>query len=265
MRKTTAVSLTVIALALAAIVGGFASGQAGARPPQTVALQPLPSPGATSHPRAAGYSDSTVDDLFSDDDVVVQRAQKAHDAWLPPRLSVVVGLAGESLALDGEFLRSGLPVAFDLDPHASDAARVAQYVTEERLVLLIHVNQAPSPRTLRVLQKRFGRFDGIASQETRGMAHALQGTKLLFFDERGDGDPAAFADDGVRFIARDARVDDHSSPGYIRFMLERAAMRSQREGRLVILMRPLPNSLAALSQFLGTRSAEIVALTQPRS
>jgi hypothetical protein len=29
-------------------------------------------------------------------------------------------------------------------------------------------------------------------------------------------------------------------------------------------MRPLPNSLSALTNFLGTRSAQIVALTQPR-
>lgn len=264
MRKTTAVSLTVIALALAAILGGYFSGQAGARPPEVVTLHPAPSPGASVHPVSAGSSDSPVVDLFSDDDVVVDRARAAASAWLPERLSVVVGLAGESAALDGEFLRLGLPVAFDLDPHGNEADRVARYVTSQGLVLLIHVNVVPSPATLKGLQRRFGRIDGLASQTTQGMADALRGTGLLFFDERGDGDAASFAENGVRYVARDARVDDHSSPSYITFMLQRTALRSERQGRMVILMRPLPNSLAALSSFLGTRSAQIVALTQPR-
>jgi polysaccharide deacetylase 2 family uncharacterized protein YibQ len=262
MRKTTAVSLTVIALALAAIAGGYLSGQAGARPPQIVVLHAAPSPNV--HAVSAGYSDSTVSDLFSHDDVVVDRAEAATSAWLPARLSIVVGLAGDSIALDGQFLRLGLPIAFDLDPHGSEASRVAQYLNGQGLVLLIHLDAAPSAAAIRALQKRFGHVDGIAAQTTEGMARALRGTGLLFFDERGDGDPQAFYENGVRFVARDATVDNHSSPSYISFMLDQTAMRSQREGRMVILMRPLPNSLAALSKFVGTRSAQIVALTQPR-
>ena len=96
------------------------------------------------------------------------------------------------------------------------------------------------------------------------MPRALRATGLLFFDERGDADARSFVMTGVRVVSRDATVDDHSSPSYISFMLDRAALRSEREGRVVVLMRPLPNSLAALTGFLETRSAQIVALTQPR-
>ena len=130
--------------------------------------------------------------------------------------------------------------------------------------MLIHVGTAPSKATLAGLSQRFGHIDGIASRDSTGMPDALRGTGLLFFDERGDADSHEFAMTGVRFTGRDTTVDDRSSPSYISFMLDRAAMRSQREGRMVVLMRPLPNSLAALTEFLGTRSAQIVALTQPR-
>lgn len=263
MRKSTAVSLAIIALALAAILGGYLSGTAGARPPQIVSLHPMPSPRASVHPVSSGYSDSPVVDLFSGDDVVVDRARTATSAWLPERLSIVVGLTGNSVAVDGEFLGLGLPIAFDLDPHAAEANRVAEYVMSQGLVLLIHVTEAPSAATVKRLRERFRRIDGIASRSTHGMASALRGTGLLFFDERGDADETPFLENGVRFVARDATVDDHSSPNYIAFMLERTAIRSQREGRMVVLMRPLPNSFAALSRFMGTRSAQIVALTQP--
>jgi polysaccharide deacetylase 2 family uncharacterized protein YibQ len=262
MRKTNAVSLAFIAVALAAICGGYVSGAAGARPPQVVLLHPVASPNV--HAVQHGYSDSPTVDLFSDDDVVVDRSHSANSSWLPQRLSIVVGLCGSSLAVDGEFLRLGLPIAIDLDPRAGDAVRVAHYVSQAGPVLLIHVNNPPSQAVLETLLHRFGRFEGIASRSSAGMAEALRGTGLMFFDERGDADPAQFAGSGVHVVSRDARVDDRSSPSYISFMLNRAAVRSQREGRVVILMRPLPNSLAALSDFLGTRSAEIVALTQPR-
>lgn len=260
--RTTAVSLSVIALALAAIVGGFLSGQAGAHPPQIVVLHPSASPNV--HAVTHGYSDSPILDAFSDDDVVVDRAQAATSAWLPERLSLVVGLCGESAALDGQFLRLGLPLAIDLDPRGAEAERVARYVNAQGLALLIHTAAPPTAAMLAGFSKRFGHVDGIASRSSAGMASALRGTGLVYFDERGDADPHPFIVSGVRFIARDATVDDRSSPGYISFMLGRAAMRSEREGRMVVFMRPLPNSLAALTNFLGTRSAEIVALTQPR-
>lgn len=260
--RTTAVSITVIALALAAILGGYFSGQAGARPPQIVVLHPVATPSV--HAVTKGYTDSPIVDLFSEDDVVVDRAQTATSAWLPERLSFVVGLCGRSLALDAEFLRLGLPLAIDLDPHGSDAQHVASYVTAQGLALLIHVDSAPSAAVLADFKKRFGSFDGIASRTSDGMPQALRGTGLLFFDERGEADARRFAMTGIHVVSRDATVDDRSSPSYISFMLDRAALRSQREGRVVVLMRPLPNSLAALTRFLETRSAQIVALTQPR-
>ncbi len=260
--RTTAVSLTVIALAIAAILGGYFSGQAGAHPPQIVVLHPVSSPDV--HAVVHGYSDSPIVDLFSNDDVVVDRAQTARNAWLPERLSVVVGLCGESAALESEFLRLGLPLAIDLDPHGAEADRIARYVNAQGLALFIHTGAPPSRATLAELQKRFGRINGVASRSASGMADALRGTGLVFFDERGDTDSRPFTVTGVRFVARDATVDDRSSPSYISFMLDRAAMRSEREGRMVVLMRPLPNSLAALTNFLATRSAEIVALTQRR-
>ncbi|MBV8639168.1 MAG: divergent polysaccharide deacetylase family protein [Candidatus Eremiobacteraeota bacterium] len=260
--RTTAISLTVIALALAAILGGYASGQAGAHPPQIVVLHPVASPSV--HAVAHGYSDSPIVDLFSSDDVVIDRAQTATSAWFPERLSLVIGLCGDSAALEGEFLKLGLPLAIDLDPRGAEAERVARYVNAQGLALLIHAGSPPAPSTLAELSKRFGHIDGIASRSSSGMASALRGTGLLYFDERGDADAHPFLVNGVRFIARDATVDDRSSPSYISFMLGRAAMRSEREGRMVVLMRPMPNSLAALTNFLGTRSAEIVALTQPR-
>jgi polysaccharide deacetylase 2 family uncharacterized protein YibQ len=260
--RTTAVSLAVSALALAAIFGGYVSGQAGARPPQIVVLHPVASPSV--HALTHGYSDSAIADLFSDDDVVVDRAQTAASAWLPQRLAIVVGLCGQSAALDSEFLGLGLPLAIDLDPHGAEADRVARFITTQGLALLIHVGTPPSASMLHQFMKRFGHIDGIASRSATGMPEALRGTGLLFFDERGDTDARAFAMSGVRFVARDTTVDDRSSPAYISFMLDRAALRSEREGRTVVLMRPLPNSLAALTKFLETRSAEIVALTQPR-
>ena len=93
------------------------------------------------------------------------------------------------------------------------------------------------------------------------MATALAGTGLEFFDERGDADPAPFVAAHVRFVTRDATVDDRSAETYIEFMLARAAERSEHEGRLTVLMRPLPASLAALDAFLQTRSVQIAALT----
>lgn len=260
--RTAAVSLVVIALALAAIVAGYLSGQAGAHPEQIVVLHPSASPDV--HAVFRGASDAPIVDLFSSDDVVIDRPSRDMSSWQPERLSIVVGLCGDSLALDGEFLQLGLPLAIDLDPHGADAVKVARYVHANGLTLLIHVQAAPSRSTLASLRARFGAIDGIASRASAGMARALAGTGMFFFDERGRADPVPFLENGVRLLQRDATVDDRSSPSYISFMLERAAMRSTREGTLVVLMRPLPNSLAALTSFLGTRSAQIVTLTQSR-
>jgi len=258
--RSTVVSLAVIGLALAAIVAGYFSGQAGTRPPSVVQLRPRASPSvkAVLH----GASDSAVDDVFSDDDVVVDRPAMTVSTWLPQRLSFVVGLVGDSPSVDATFLRLDLPLAYDLDPHASDALSVAKLIHEEGAMLLVHLAQAPSRAAIVSLRAEFGEIDGVASRSSQGAAHALAGTGLWFFDERGDADPAPFRDAGVPFVSRDATIDDRTAPSYIAFMLDRTAIRSQRQGRLVVLLRPMPNSLAALSDFVRTRSAQIVTLTQ---
>jgi polysaccharide deacetylase 2 family uncharacterized protein YibQ len=94
------------------------------------------------------------------------------------------------------------------------------------------------------------------------MPQALAHTGLAFLDERGDADARGFAALGVAVYSRDATADDCTAASYIAFMLQRAAMRSQRQGRLVVLMRPLARSLDALGAFVRTRSAQIVPLTQ---
>lgn len=260
MRKTSIVSLAVIALALSAIVGGYASGVANAPVSPIVKLHPTGAHAVT--PKRGVSSDSSVNDAFSDDDVVIERPILEQEHWIPASLSVVVGLCGDNAALDGAFLRLGMPVALDVDPHARDADRTARYAADEHQLLFIHVTAPPSDDTLARLRDRFGKFAGVASRTSVGMANALNGSGLIFLDERGDADRAEFAQNNVRIIQRDTTVDDRTGNAYITFMLDRAAMRSRRVGRLVALMRPLPNTLAALQAFAGTRSAQIVALTE---
>ncbi len=259
--RSTAVSLALIVLALAAIAGGYLSGTAGTHPPRTVVLHPSASP----HVRAVleGSSDAAVDDVFSNDDVVVDRRASSGTTYTP-QVAVVIGLCGESAPLDGQFLELGVPVTLDLDPHGADADRTAKYAHESSAPLLIHVTAAPSAATLHALRRRFGPIEGVASQSSAGMAAALSGTGLVFFDERGDADPAAFAARGVRLLARDETVDNRAFSPYIDFMLDRAAIRARTQGPVVVVMRPVPVSLRALENFMQTRSAQIVPLTQAR-
>lgn len=259
--RTTAISLALIAVALAAIVAGYASGQAGTHPPAVVILHPSASPWVRAVLR--GASDAVVDDLFSNDEVVVDRANTRASSYAE-RLAIVIGLCGESAPLDGQFLALGLPLTLDLDPHGTDAERSARYAHESNALLLIHVASPPSASTLAALRRRFGSFDGIASRVSAGMPQALARTGLFFFDERGDALEAPFTAAGVRLLARDATVDNRASPAYIAFMLDRAAIRSRSQGPLAVLMRPVPDSLEALETFAQTRSAELVALTQTR-
>jgi polysaccharide deacetylase 2 family uncharacterized protein YibQ len=260
MRKTSVVSLTVIALATASIVGGYVSGASNAPVSPIVKLHPMPSPSVKAVRN--GSSDSSVIDAFSDDDVVIDRPILEQSHWIPASLSVVVGLCGDNAAIDGSFLRLGMPVALDVDPHARDADRTARYTDDEHQLLFIHVASPPSDDTLARLRDRFGKFAGVASRNSVGMANALNGSGLIFLDERGDADRSEFEHNNVRIIQRDTTVDDRTGNAYITFMLDRAAMRSRRAGRLVALMRPLPNTLTALGEFAGTRSAQIVALTE---
>jgi polysaccharide deacetylase 2 family uncharacterized protein YibQ len=257
--RTTILSLTVIGLALAAIVAGYFSGQAGTRPPEIAGPRPLPTHAVVA--LLKGASDSAVNDEFSDDDVVVDRPAVATN-WLSPQLSIVIALAGNAAVVDAQFIGIGVPLAFDLDPHGADALRTAQYVHQAGDLLFMHVTSPPTATQLAALRKRFGPIDGIAALDPSGMPDALVRTGLTYFDERGDADVRPFEAASVRVIARDATVDDRTAGTYIAFMLQRSAQRSQRQGRLVVLMRPLASSLDALQAFVRTRSAQIVPLTQ---
>ena len=259
MRKTTVASLAVIGLALASIISGYVSGEATAPVSPIVKLHPAASPSVKAVRQ--GSSDSAVEDVFSNDDVVIERPILAQDHWVPASVAVVVGLCGESAALDGAFLRLGFPVALDLDPKARDADRTALYVSEEHQTLLIHVDEPPSQATLDEFHNRFGAYAGLASRTSEGMPQTLAGTGLVFFDERGDADRAEFDQNHVPLVQRDTTVDDRTGAGYIAFMLDRAAMRSRKAGRMVALMRPLPSSLAALQKFMTTRSAQFASVT----
>lgn len=257
--RSTIVSLSIIGLALSAIVGGYVSGAANAPVSPIVKLHVAPP--QNTRPVRSGSSDAAVADVFSDDDVVIDRPILAQAHWIPASLAVVVGLCGDSAAIDGAFLRLGMPVALDVDPHARDADRTVRYVAQEHQTLFIHVNAPPSQQTLVELRNRFGSFMGVASRTSEGMPEALNGSGLVFFDERGDADRAAFQQNGVQLVQRDTTVDDRTGSAYIRFMLERAALRSRKAGRMVALMRPLPSTLSALTSFAGTRSVEMVSLT----
>lgn len=258
--RTTIVSLAFIGLALVAIVGGYVSGEAGARPPAIAGVRPAPTHSvvAVLH----GASDAAVMDLFSDDDVVVERPAVDASNWLPARLSIVVALCGASSVIDAQFLRLGVPVAFDLDPHAAEATSTARYARSAGDLVFVHLDHPPRPAEIATLRKRYDAIDGIASRDAGGMPQALERTGLAFLDERGDAAAEPFGRAGVTLYQRDATVDDRTARSYVDFMLARAARRSERQGRLVVLVRPLASSLEALENFTKTRSAQIVPLTQ---
>ena len=258
--RSQAFWLIVIALALAAIAGGYVSGRATA---------PLPRMRAQSHavpsvhPVLHDPSDSFVDDLFSDDDVVVDRGRTVSTHWLAPQLAIVVGLCGRSAATDAAFIQAGVPLAIDLDPSAPQASDVAELARESGDLVLVHLGSAPTQAQLARLRKRFGDFSGVASRSSNGFVQSLDGTGLLFFDERGDADSQEFSAVGIPIAQRDATVDDRTARTYIRFMLERAVQRSRREGRVVVLMRPIAHSVDELKALAATRSVQFVPLTQP--
>jgi polysaccharide deacetylase 2 family uncharacterized protein YibQ len=258
--RTTIVSLAVIGLALVAIVAGYVSGEAGARPPAIAGVRPAPSREVVAVLR--GASDSAVHDLFSNDDVVVERPAMDAANWLPARLSIVVGLCGNSSVIDAQFLRLGVPLAFDVDPSGADAETTAKYAHASGDLVFVHYEHPPRAAEIASLRKRFEGIDGFASRDPSGMPRALARSGLAFFDERGDALETPFRDTGVTLYQRDATVDDRTARSYVGFMLARSAMRSERQGRLVVLVRPLVSSLDALESFEQTRSAQIVPLTQ---
>ena len=258
--RSQAFWLVVIALALAAIAGGYFSGRAtGPQPRPRVQTRAVPS----VHPVLRDPSDSDVDDLFSDDDVVVDRARTVSTRWLEPQLAIVVGLCGRSAATDAAFIQLGLPLAVDLDPSAPQAGDVAELARESGDLVLLHLANAPTQAQLARLRKRFGDFTGVASRSSNGFVQSLDGTGLLFFDERGDADSQEFSAVGIPIAQRDMTVDDRTARTYIRFMLDRAVQRSRRDGRIVVLMRPLLHSMDELKALAATRSAQFVPLTQP--
>lgn len=252
------ISLVVIALALASILAGFLSGQHASHPPPTVVLHAARA-ATTPAPGLPHETDAHTVDLFSDDDVVVERPLAAVANWQPERLAIVVGLCGQSVAVESGFLRLGDPMAFDLDPNAAEAAKFAQFVRESGDPLYVHLGSAPTSAQLDALRARIGAFDGVASRSPRGMTRALAGTGLAFFDERGDADARAFAQANVSLIRRDFTVDNRTAPTYVSYMLERAAARSARAGAVVVLMRPMPSSLDALAAFTRSRAIDLAA------
>ena len=264
--RTASVSLVVIVLALASIIAGFLGGQAASHPPAIVVLRPgaIPSAVPVSARNLAAelqrVSDTAVIDPFSGDNVVVERPVTQSPRWLRPRLSFVVGLTGESAVVEAQFLRLGVPLAFDVDPNGPDAAAFAKLARAAGDVVFVHMGSAPVASQLEKLEQRIGPFDGVASRADRGMAHALATRKLTFFDEKGDANIATFKSAGVKIVQRDATVDDRTSEGYITYMLHGAELRARRSACIVVFLRPQPNSLDALSRFLQTDSAEIAAL-----
>jgi len=257
--RSQAFWLGVIALALAAIAGGYFSGRAAAPPPQ-MRVQSRVAPSV--HPVLHDPSDSYVDDAFSDDDVVVDRARTVSTHWLEPQLAVVIGLCGRSAATDAAFIQLGVPLTVDLDPGAPQASDVAELAHEAGDLVVLHLDTAPTQAQLARLRKRFGDFSGIASRSIGGFVQSLDGTGLLFFDERGDADAQEFTEVGIPIAQRDATVDDRTARTYIRFMLDRTVQRSRREGRMVVLMRPLVHSVDALKALAATRTVQFVTLTQ---
>jgi polysaccharide deacetylase 2 family uncharacterized protein YibQ len=257
--------IVLIALALAAIVGGYVQGITSAKPPPVASLRAsaheaknLP---PVLHALAHGGSGGAVADLFAQDDVVVERVRPAANNWRSEQLAIVIGLCGESVVAEAGFLRLGDPMAFIVDPHSAQAAAFAKLVRDSNQTLLVQVTSPPSAVTLASLHRTLGAFDGIAARDARGMAWVLRTSGLIFFDERGDSaDASEFTTAGVPLVQRDVTADDRGAAGYVSFMLTRAAGLSRRVGTVVVLLRPLPTSLEALRTFNTSRDVTLVAL-----
>ncbi|MBV8489684.1 MAG: hypothetical protein JO199_04065, partial [Candidatus Eremiobacteraeota bacterium] len=220
--------LTLIGGACVAIVAGFLQASVTTHPPPVAELRSLHAL-ATLPPAAVlrGY-DTRTTDPFAQDDVVVDRQRSAQAVWQRPRLAAVVGLCGASAVVEGAFLRLGFPLAFVLDPNASQAVQVARMVRDAGDPLFVQVDAPPGALEVAGFRSRFGGLDGIAARDPAGMPAALRGSGLTFFDERGDADAAPFAAARVALIARDVTADDRTGSGYVNFMLERAAAISRR-------------------------------------
>lgn len=252
----------LIAGALAAIGAGYLQAIVQTQPPPVAQLrshvEALPSlePGVRREPES-----QTVDDAFAKDDVVIDRARTPRPQWQAEQLQLVVGICGSSVGAESGFLRLHYPVAFVVNPAAPQARTFADLVRSNGDALLVQVDEPPAPRTLAAFRRAIGQFDGIASRHTAGMAIALRGSGLTFFDERGDSANAdTFSRMGVSLVRRDLTADNRSGLGYVIFMLGRAAELSRRTGPVVVFVRPFPSTLAALEAFGASHDVRMIAL-----
>lgn len=258
----TAFWWTLVAGALAAIGTGYVQGTVRTQPPplvrlrSTTAIVPWPDLAVKREPQTP-----TIDDAFADDDVVVDRARVPRSHWQSEKLQLVVGVCGASVAAESGFLRLHYPIAFIIDPAAAQARTFADLVRNNGDAVLVQADEPPGPQTLAAFHRTIGPFDGVASRRAAGMALALSGTGLTFFDERGDGANAnAFARMDVPIVRRDVTADNRSGLGYVTFMLGRAADLSRRTGPVVVFVRPLPSTLAALEAFGTSHHVRMIAL-----
>ncbi|HZY99386.1 MAG TPA: divergent polysaccharide deacetylase family protein [Candidatus Baltobacteraceae bacterium] len=252
----------LIAGALAAIVAGYVQASVQTQPPPVAQLRsssgilPSPEPDVRREPQTPAANDA-----FAKDDVVVDRARTVQPQWQSEQLQLVVGICGSSVAAESGFLRLHYPIAFILDPAAAQARAFADLVRNNGDALLVQVGEPPAPQTLTAFRRAIGQFDGIASRHTAGMALALHGTGLTFFDERGDSANAdTFARLGVTLVRRDVTADNLSNSGYATFMLGRAAELSRRTGPVVVFVRPQSSTLSALETFGTTHDVRMIAL-----
>jgi len=257
----------VIVAALAAIAAGYVQAVVTTRPPPVATLRANTNDaGGLGESRAAPHlPDWIANDAFAQDDVVVERARPVAPAWRREQLAIFVGLCGRSVAAESGFLRLGIPLAFVVDPQAAQARAFAQLVRDAGDALYVQVAWPPGGAALRRFRGALGSFDGLASRNAGGMAAALRGSGLAFFDERGNAaQPLEFAAAGVPLIRRDVTADDRGAPGYVAFMLARAADLSRRTGPVVVFVRPLPSTLEALRAFGGSHPVDFVAAAAVR-
>ena len=126
-----------------------------------------------------------------------------------------------------------VPIAFDVDPSAAQAVMVVQLAREAGDLVLLHLENAPTQWQLAQLRKRFGTFDGVASRSSERFVQSLDGTGLLFFDERGDADAGEFSAAGIPI--RNATKRSTTKPRAVTFVscwLARSSARSAKGGRL---------------------------------
>lgn len=258
--------VAIIVAAAAAIVAGFVQGSLATHPPPFAQVRNSEHHTNRQTPAFAiaalrGASQTRPSDTFAQDDVVVDRQRTASLQWQHESLAIVVGLCGQSIPIESGFLRLKFPLAFVIDPSGIAAAQFAQLVRANGDALLVQLSGAPSAGKLASLHAKLGRFDGIASRNADGMAAALQGSGLIYFDERGDAAGAHdFAQRKVAVVSRDTTADNRGSEGYVGFMLQNAAAMSRRSGPIVVFIRPLPSSLAALQTFADGHDVAFVAL-----